>query len=309
MRFILIDYFCDQIKDMSIRKDITIQSLAEEKDILISYLDKDIVIVDSIQKYVEFSSAHLSMNAIVLCTEGRIQAMINNQKLELHKNQIVIVPPNMMIADLMVSPDFNMKGMFLTNRILQSFLREKVSVWNDMMYIRHQYVIDIEENEMLLYSHNCDMLILTFAKESTSPYRTDIIQSLLKAAILAICGLLKQKADSTDKMMNIRTAENHFQRFLDLLNTSPVKHRSVESYADELCISPKHLTAITKKCSGKTANQWIKEQVLEEIRFYLKQTDLSIKQISNRLNFPNPSFFGKYVKEHLGMTPGKLRNS
>jgi AraC-like DNA-binding protein len=50
-------------------------------------------------------------------------------------------------------------------------------------------------------------------------------------------------------------------------------------------------------------------KMLEEIRFYLKQTDLSIKQVSNRLNFPNPSFFGKYVKEHLGVTPKKLRDS
>ena len=72
---------------------------------------------------------------------------------------------------------------------------------------------------------------------------------------------------------------------------------------------PKHLTAIVKKCSGKTANQWIKERLLEEIRFYLKQTDLSIKQVSDKLDFPNPSFFGKYVKEHLGMTPGEFRDS
>ncbi len=49
------------------------------------------------------------------------------------------------------------------------------------------------------------------------------------------------------------------------------------------------------------------EQVLEDIRYYLKQTDLSIKQVCDRLGFPNPSFFGKYVKDHFGMTPMQLR--
>jgi AraC-like DNA-binding protein len=77
----------------------------------------------------------------------------------------------------------------------------------------------------------------------------------------------------------------------------------------QLCISPKYLTAVCKKNSGKTANEWITEQVLEDIRYYLKQTDLSIKQICDQLGFPNPSFFGKYVKDHFGMTPLKFRNA
>ena len=49
--------------------------------------------------------------------------------------------------------------------------------------------------------------------------------------------------------------------------------------------------------------------MLADIRYYLKHTDLSIKQICARMGFPNPSFFGKYVKEHFGMTPTQLRNS
>lgn len=49
--------------------------------------------------------------------------------------------------------------------------------------------------------------------------------------------------------------------------------------------------------------------MLEEIRYYLKQTDLSIKQVCDRIGFSNPSFFGKYVRQHLGMTPIEFRNS
>ena len=46
---------------------------------------------------------------------------------------------------------------------------------------------------------------------------------------------------------------------------------------------------------------------MENIRYNLKQTDLNIKQISELLGFPNPSFFGKYVREHLGMSPNEYR--
>ena len=88
-----------------------------------------------------------------------------------------------------------------------------------------------------------------------------------------------------------------------------MKHRTVESYANELCISPKYLSVICKKHSGKTANEWIREHVLEDIRYYLKQTDLTITQIADLLGFPNSSFFGKYVKEHFGMTPMQVRKN
>ena len=290
------------------RKDITIQSLTEIEDIQIGYLDKDIVLVDSIQKYVEVSSAHLSMNVIVFCIKGKIQALMNGQRLDLQEGQIAIVPPNVTVTDIMKSPDFNLKAMFFTNRILQSFLREKISVWNDMMYIHRQYVFTLSDDHIDLYNHFYDMLLLSFSQKFNSRYHTDIIQSLFQAAILVCCGMLDQNLVSDSKVGHEKTADYHFKRFLDLLNASPYKRRSVASYANELYISPKHLTAIVKKSSGKTANQWIKERLLEEIRFYLKQTDLSIKQVSDKLDFPNPSFFGKYVKEHLGMTPGEFRD-
>ena len=290
------------------RKDITIQSLTEIEDIQIGYLDKDIVLVDSIQKYVEVSSAHLSMNVIVFCIKGKIQALMNGQILDLQEGQIAIVPPNVTVTDIMISPDFNLKAMFFTNRILQSFLREKISVWNDMMYIHRQYVFTLSDDHIDLYNHFYDMLLLSFSQKFNSLYHTDIIQSLFQAAILVCCGMLEQELVSSSSVNHEKTVDYHFQRFLDLLNTSPYKRRSVASYANELYISPKHLTAIVKKSSGKTANQWIKERLLEEIRFYLKQTDLSIKQVSDKLDFPNPSFFGKYVKEHLDMTPGEFRD-
>ena len=120
---------------------------------------------------------------------------------------------------------------------------------------------------------------------------------------------MKQLLPATDRTQEVNTANAHFQRFLDLLHAEHNKHRTVESYASELCISPKYLSVICKKHSGKTANEWITEHVMEDIRYYLKQTDYSIKQICNQLGFPNTSFFGRYVKEHFGVTPTQLRKS
>ena len=291
---------------MKQKEEITLQTLADNEDIQIGYSDNDIVVVDSIQQFTEVNAARVAMNAIVICTNGKVQAQMNSQTMELHKNQIAIVPQNVTVTDVMISPDFNLKAMFLTNRILQSFLREKMNIWNDMMYIHRHYVVTMDEDEILFYTHFYDMLTLAIVKGKDNPLHTDVIQSLLRSAILALCGAMKQKL-SLAAVHQVKTSDNHFQRFLDLLHSSEIKRHTVETYASELCISPKYLSALCKKNSGKTANEWITERVLEDIRYYLKQSDYSVKEICDRLGFPNPSFFGKYVKDHFGMTPLQFR--
>jgi AraC-like DNA-binding protein len=296
---------------MKQHEEVTFQTLTDNEDVQIGYSDNDIVVVDSIQQFTETRTAHVSMNAVVICTSGRVQAQMNGIQMELHKNQVAVIPQNVTVTDVMISPDFNLKAMFLTNRILQSFLHEKMNIWNDMMYIHRQHVVTMDEDEILFYTHFYDMLTLAIERGKENPYHTEIIQALLRSAILGLCGAMKWmlSADNQLSIVNsqLSTGESHFQRFLDLLHSNDVKRQTVEAYANELCISPKYLTVVCKKNSGKTANEWITEHVLEDIRYYLKQTDLSIKQICDRLGFPNPSFFGKYVKDHFGMTPMQLR--
>ena len=292
---------------MKQHEEVTFQTLANNEDIQIGYSDNDIVVIDSIQQFNEVNTAHVAMNAIVICTNGKVQAQMNGIQMELHKNQVAIVPQNVTATDVMVSPDFNLRAMFLTNRILQSFLHEKMNVWNDMMYVHRNHIVTMDEDEILFYTHFYDMLTLAIERGKENPYHTEIIQALLRSAILGLCGAMKWMLSSNHH--ETHTTDTHFQRFLDLLHSTDVKHRTVEAYANDLCISPKYLTAICKKHSGRTANEWITEHVLEDIRYYLKQTDLSMKQICDQLGFPNPSFFGKYVKDHFGMTPMEFRNN
>ena len=292
---------------MKQHEEVTFQTLANNEDIQIGYSDNDIVVIDSIQQFNEVNTAHVAMNAIIICTNGKVQARVNGIQMELHKNQVAIVPQNVTATDVMVSPDFNLRAMFLTNRILQSFLHEKMNVWNDMMYVHRNHIVTMDEDEILFYTHFYDMLTLAIERGKENPYHTEIIQALLRSAILGLCGAMKWMLSSNHH--ETHTTDTHFQRFLDLLHSTDVKHRTVEAYANDLCISPKYLTAICKKHSGRTANEWITEHVLEDIRYYLKQTDLSMKQICDQLGFPNPSFFGKYVKDHFGMTPMEFRNN
>ena len=67
------------------------------------------------------------------------------------------------------------------------------------------------------------------------------------------------------------------------------------------------ISTICRSTSGKSPMMWISEYVIEDIIHYLKNTDLTAKEISEALGFPNASFFGKYVRVHLGASPSEYR--
>jgi len=291
------------------KERITIQAIATADILDINYSDDDIVIVENVKKLVEPRPTRLNLTLILVCTNGRAQANLNGERVVFHKNQVVISPPNIALTDIMLSPDFDFKAMFLTNRIVQSFVREKMNIWNEALYLHKMYVWSLNENDNVFYNHFFELLKQCIENDKDNPFHTEIVQSLLHTSFLALCGRFKMNMP-LESQTNERTPTNNLmQRFLMLIGNSKIKHRTVESYASELCITPKYLSAICKRQSGKTANEWITESVLEEIRYNLKHTDMSIKQISVQLGFPNTSFFGKYVKEHFGMTPTQLRNS
>jgi AraC-like DNA-binding protein len=86
-------------------------------------------------------------------------------------------------------------------------------------------------------------------------------------------------------------------------------HRGVDYYAQKLCITSKYLTVVCKQKGGHPALEMIRESTIERIRYQLKNSDKSIKEIATELDFPNLSFFGTFVKQHLGVSPKVYRKS
>lgn len=88
-------------------------------------------------------------------------------------------------------------------------------------------------------------------------------------------------------------------------------NREVSFYAEKLHITPKYLSVILKELDvdQRSAKEWIDSYIIVEIKLLLKSTDLSIQQISEELNFVNPSFFCKYFKSRTGMSPKEYREN
>ena len=100
---------------------------------------------------------------------------------------------------------------------------------------------------------------------------------------------------------------NHFDKFMRLLQENYMKHHTIKYYADRMNLSPKYLSLIIKKVSGRLATEWIDDCVILEAKNLIKYSSMSIQEISYALNFTNQSFFGKYFKRHTGISPKAYR--
>ena len=288
------------------QEEANIRRSMNAEEIFIDYSDDDIIVMDNIKQVATPDPIRLQMNTIAACMNGREQVDVNGKTVQIAKNELLLTPPNVVFDNYLFYSDFECKIICMTNKIMQGFLREKMNIWNEVLYIHKMNVIMMDAQDLEFFARFYDLLRLCIDADHKPIYRTEVIQSLLRGAVIGLCGALRQKMPE-NAPMQIHHTDSLFQRFLDLVGHSEIKRRSVEYYANCLCISPKYLSTICKKSSGKTANDWITEYTLEDIRYYLHSTDMSIKEISNVLGFPNPSFFGRYVKEHFGLPPMQIR--
>lgn len=293
------------------RTNTTISLLSEYEDNLEfspSFVNEDLILIDNIKLLGVPDAVYTNMNLIVLCTQGKAQLAVNGESYEVTANDVFICPPEMTLDSVLISPDFEYHALCITNRLLQIALHDYIKVWNQLVYIQKIRIIKTEEDDNEIRINSTQLLKVWLEREVNNDievkYRAEIIKGLVSTTLLGLCFRLhKQIDESVDTKQNVSL----FNRFLELLQTTENKHQTVDYYASRLCISSKYLTIICKKNSGKTANEWIQEYKLSAIINYLRTTDWSIKEISNLLGFPNTSFFGKYVKDHLGCSPLEYR--
>ena len=141
----------------------------------------------------------------------------------------------------------------------------------------------------------------------------DIVRSLVSTMMLEMLCIMrrdKQKEAESNDSGNTNPGVHKrllADRFLQLVEQSDGRIRKVDDFAKQLNVTPKYLSTILKETINRRPSMMIEHFTMGAIERRLRYTDMTMQEIANDLNFANASFFGKYVKEHLGMTPLEYR--
>ena len=178
--------------------------------------------------------------------------------------------------------------------------------WDIKMHLEKNPICPLSPEDVIIFRQYYDLLC---SKTNLPSEIQEEVISLLIQAFFHEMRTFSNNIVKTPIANTLSSGELLFKRFLELLDSSYPKNRKVDFYADKLHVSPKYLSAVCKKTGKKTPRQFIDYYIEKDIEYLMKQSSKSIKEISNELDFPNISFFGKYVKKHFGLPPRDLRKS
>lgn len=128
---------------------------------------------------------------------------------------------------------------------------------------------------------------------------------LLLSLTYRLCAVFQRKYLS-GQTANIRQTEI-FLRLIQFIDRYYTSQRGVEFYADKLCLSPKYLSSVSKAVCGYTVQELVFKAIVRRSMSLLDSTNKTVLEISEELNFPNPSSFGTFFRKQTGLSPQKYR--
>ena len=242
---------------------------------------------------------------LLLCRKGEFRFSLNNREFDAREGQTLFIPENA-VFQVLGSPSAVEVHIFVYRiepiRDIMGNLALSMYPYTELTaetcYVWHTD----EEEELLRYIALLDDT-LKHGKELFNSFE----QKLLLIGTYRLCGIYSRK------LVNRRDSVGHkdetFIRLIGLIEQNFRSQRGVEFYADKLCLSPKYLSNLSKSVSGYTVQELVFKAIVREAISLLKNTQKTVLEISEELNFPNASYFGTFFRKQTGMSPMQMRRN
>ena len=273
----------------------------------------DLVVIENLGTIPLGSVCLQNHGVLIFCTEGRAQFEYDGNVIQLQKNDFFLYMVHSTVDNILTSSDFNCRQIWFTRDELWNIEIYNLVSLADMSLLKLHPVVHLTDDDIKL----CDsyfQLLCSRMKSSTSALTPYIVRSLLGTMMLELLSIMRRSSEQAARQGRQEGVNSsiHKKRIIDnfmrLVEESDGRIRRVDEFANKLNITPKYLSTILKEVMNRRPSTYILLYTLKAIERRLRFTDMTMQEIANDLKFPNASFFGKYCKEHLGMTPLEYRN-
>lgn len=291
---------------ISIEKEknlLQISNIDIEKTAWIEQYGNDFIIVNA--PVFRFRHRHpykLGQVVAVICEEGSASGYVNLKPYCLKKNRLLVILSGHIMESYEVSEDFKCTYIFMSQSFLSGLNIGDGYKFYESVNNNPCYQMD-EQLSAAVHSY-IDMTRALIGISDRNPNTGESLRLLTKLFFLNMGWFIHQ--DAVEKDTNTRHSEV-MKQFLMLVKADYKEHRDVEYYASKMHMTAKYMSSLVKKASGKPALQWIEDYVILDAKTQLSSTLNSIQQICYDLNFPTQSFFGRYFKRAVGMSPSDYR--
>ncbi|WP_413998900.1 helix-turn-helix domain-containing protein [Flavobacterium sp. W1B] len=239
------------------------------------------------------------------CHIGSIHFMFNDQKMVCKSGQFLFWFAESSLSGLEFSKNFKASVLLAEKDFLMDNIPDQSWSINAQLHSRVYPIKDIQSKSIK------EKILTNFKRlnerflETNHRFYEEVLKLQMQLFILEMWHTFANEYDQRKHSLQTGTL---YERFIQLLQQHCLKHREVQFYSNELNITAKYLNHLCKIHSGITASDWIKRHAKERIILLLQNKTLNISEIADEMDFSSRSFFTRYVKKILGVTPSEFRD-
>lgn len=241
----------------------------------------------------------------LLCESGNLTFSFNDIKMKCKSGEFVFWFAKSKLTDLQFSKGFKATVLLVENQFLNDNVPDQNLSIDAILHSR-QYPVkqlnDKQDKQNIL--SNFKLLHDKF-KDREHRFYEEVLKLQMRLFILDMWHTFANEYERKKRSLQSGTL---YERFMHLIQENCIKEREVKFYANQLHITAKYLNYVCKQNSGVTASEWIQRYVKERIVLLLQNSSLNIAEIADEMEFSSRSFFTRYVKKVLSVTPSTYRN-
>ena len=249
---------------------------------------------------------------VILVLEGTLRMIINGDEHSFGKNTYVNLPTWTDIYEIEYDESFHAMVTATDKTVIEDIFRNRNPLPPDFrMRLNHRFGGSIfSEEDVNILSRDIRNLIGSLQNKKHH-FAEEVNYSYFYILLTDMADMMWRRygKGTPSHHADMRRAETILKDFVKLLQENIEKHTNVGFYAEKLCISKQYLSLIVKEKTMVSIGTVISALRAEVASGLLRNPDLSIQQIANRLSFSDQSSLGKFFRKHSGMSPLKYRQS
>lgn len=244
--------------------------------------------------------SHLPAWLMLCCLEGEAELALEFKSRTFSRGMMAVIAPDMFPAFVGRSGDFRAFYCLVDRDSAEGLFHDFPKNFFDAIYA--EPIVQVGE----AMGHWRSMLGDIY-EERTNAYRQTILSDLLHAFILDYYNRWEQQYGTFPLEGEKHPAEVICWNFYNLVFDHFKEHRDTAFYADRLCITPNYLAMVTRRVYHETPKQAIDRQVVLEMKYVLRNTEMTAEQIAAYLHFPDPSYMCRFFRRQTGLSLSEYR--
>jgi len=241
-----------------------------------------------------------------ICTSGECSFRYGERISHMSVNDVAIMTRSEMISELWTTPSLKIELLAAPNAFLQGLLppnnfgiQGEVSLFGDP-------IIHLTEKEASIFLTDIRALRDRIPDFEWHSFYDEMMGGLCLTMMNDLFEFHSHR--DTPQSLSERSAWL-VRQFTRMLQAGKCKtERGVAYYAESLSVTPKYLSNVVRRLTGRSASYLIDRYAMPMVLSYLKDPEISLQQIADIMEFSSLSHFSRYCSKRLGVSPSEYRS-